>query len=226
MRFGIIVRRAENREALLGFIGGRPAFELFEPPLGLFGGRPLHIPTRHASTLHRFDLPKPRITDSWPSEDQPPPGRQDNSLRLPDRSARRLGDCRSARRAALQLRLLQRRDLAVLREAVGDTADPGNRRSRRRADADDAVTRRPRPRSAARLRSGRVAHRLPNPLTALVEWDDPALRLPRHASSPLDRAFLWRGRLDPLLRRLRARPFLSAHLRPGHPGQRTLSPGT
>jgi len=54
MRFGIIVRRAENREALLGFIDGRPAFELFEPPLGLFGGRPLHIPPWHASTLHPF----------------------------------------------------------------------------------------------------------------------------------------------------------------------------
>src|SRR6266487_1143897 len=56
MRFGIIVRRAENREALLGFIDGRPAFELFELTLGLFGGRPLHIPAWHASTLHPFGI--------------------------------------------------------------------------------------------------------------------------------------------------------------------------
>src|SRR5512132_292218 len=56
MRFGIIVRRAENREALLGFSGGRTALQLLQPALGLFGGRPLHVSPRHASTLHGFDF--------------------------------------------------------------------------------------------------------------------------------------------------------------------------
>ena len=44
MGFGIIVRRAENREALLGFIGGRTALQLLQPALGLFGGRPSMYP--------------------------------------------------------------------------------------------------------------------------------------------------------------------------------------
>src|SRR5256886_15135423 len=56
MRFGIIVRRAENREPLLGFIGGGPAVELFQPPPRPFGGRapPLPPPPAANTTPARF----------------------------------------------------------------------------------------------------------------------------------------------------------------------------